>query len=97
MTTLNAHKDRNERSSSASDKHADDSVAEKLRATATSTFNKAGEFAEEAKVKAKQAFDEIPKAIKEYPVQSMLVGVGIGLIAGIFLNRAMNTKSEYIH
>ncbi len=41
---------------------------------------------------AERAMDEvenIPKLIKKYPVQSVLIGFGLGVVGGIFLRKAM--------
>lgn len=39
--------------------------------------------------RAMEELENVPKLIKKYPVQSVLVGFGIGIIGGIFLRKAM--------
>jgi ElaB/YqjD/DUF883 family membrane-anchored ribosome-binding protein len=61
--------------------------AEKAQDVASDVMSKAGDLASDAGDKVKEVAENVPKLIRQYPLQSLLIGCGIGFIAAMAISR----------
>lgn len=78
--------DSNERSEKRPAEHNGSNVMDRVQGMATDVMDKAKEGATEAKDRVKEAFENVPEIIGRYPLQSVLIGFGLGVLAAMLLN-----------
>lgn len=69
-------------------------VKERAEAFTSDLAERASEFTTQAKDKVQDAIENVPALIRRYPLQSMLVGFGVGLVvAKAFMGGAKKSIS----
>lgn len=62
-------------------------VVDKVSDVSSEAVDAAKQFAEDAGETISDAMDEVPRIIKRYPLQSILVGFGVGFLSALALTR----------
>lgn len=71
-------------------------IVEKVTEVAQDAVEKTKAYASDLAKQVESAVGEVPDLIKRYPVQSLLVGFGIGFGAAFLFNKVLFGKSDQV-